>query len=279
MQLEEILSYFARLIEDELGIVYSEVNYFQLENRLEEISKLSGYSGIVQLHAEALKGLSGAAKQLLFDLATNNETSFFRDPKVFKSLELSLKEILSQRGSKEPLRIWSAASSTGQEALTISILLTEWKTKNQVDFNFEITATDISDRVLKRAKSFEYSQLEIQRGLPAPLLIKYFTKDNQDKWLASKQVSKNIQHKSLNLKSQFTFPDRFDVIFCRNVLIYQNIQRKIEILDRVTSCLCPGGLLIVGSGESVVGLSSEYEHVHIDGAIFYRKKQMRLNAA
>ena len=275
-----ILAFFAKYIETELGIVYAEHNYFQLQNRLEEIAKLQGAAGIDKLYEQAQKGITGAFKQLLLDIATNNETSFFRDPKIFKAIEtVVLKAFLENKFKADKLNIWSAASSTGQEALSTAMAIKEYNLKNNTSIRFSIIGTDISERVLARAKSASYSQLEIQRGLPAPYLIKYFKKDEQDKWTANNDLTKDIQFKKLNLKDSFNFTDRFQLILCRNVLIYQTVEGKKEILNRMTSLLAPGGFLVLGSGESLLGLSSDYEQVAVEGAIIYRKLNSDTKAA
>lgn len=275
MQPNDIFQFFAKYIEKELGIIYAEFNYFQLENRLLEIGKLMGIPELNDLYLHAQKGINGQFKQLLLDLATNNETSFFRDAKVFKAIEKELLPLLLERNgpSKQPLRIWSAASSTGQEALTTAILMNEFNLKNSMNVLFTIKGTDISERVLLKAKNGTYSQLEVQRGLPAPYMIKYFKKDDQDRWTASPQLMKNIEYAKLNLKESFVFNDKFDLILCRNVLIYQNVESKKEILKRITENLKPGGFLILGSGESLFGLSTDYDLINSDGAIVYCKKE------
>lgn len=266
---DQILIFFAKYIEKELGIIYAEHNYFQLKNRLEEIAKLKGVETIERLYEEAQKGIQGAFKQLLLDVATNNETSFFRDPKVFKAIEAL---ILSEHQKKSRLSIWSAAASTGQESVSMAILIKEFAAKMGLTVNFGIIATDISERVLTRARKGSYSQLEVQRGLPVPLLIKYFKKDENDAWQVIPEIKNCIQFRTQNLKENFSFSEPFDLILCRNVLIYQNVEGKKEILNRITRTLSPGGFLIMGSGESLLGLSNDYESVSSEGAVVYRKK-------
>ena len=269
---ETILPFFQKYIESELGIVYAEHNAFQLLNRLEEISKLLDVKGIEQLFELAQKGIAGQFRQLLLDVATNNETSFFRDQKVFSAIEKQvLQSFLDSTQGKKRFKIWSAASSTGQEAMSLSILLNEYMKKTGTTFQFSILGTDISTRVLERAKKAEYTQLEVQRGLATPLLLKYFTKNQHDIWTVNTEITKNISFRSQNLKEKFSFAESFDLILCRNVLIYQSVQGKIEILKRITECLEPGGYLIMGSGESLMGLSDCYRQSICDGAVVYQK--------
>ncbi len=280
MQPNQVLEFFAKYIEKELGIIYAEHNYFQLQNRLEDIAKLLGVATIEDLFELQKKGMNSQFKQLLLDVATNNETSFFRDPKVFRAIEKSLLQDYIQKNSPTgPLRIWSAASSTGQEAISTTILINEYKEKTKATFDFSIIGTDISERVLERAKSGTYSQLEVQRGLPITCLVKYFKKNSQDQWTANQEVMRKIQFSKLNLKENFPFKDSFHLILCRNVLIYQNVEGKKEILKRMTQLLQPDGLLILGSGESLLGISSDFDQQNIDGAIVYIKKSALQNVA
>lgn len=268
----DILNFFAKYIETELGIIYSEENYFQLQNRLEEIAKLIGSPSVENLFVQAQQNISGAFKQLLLDVATNNETSFFRDNKVFKAIENTVVPEFYEKLKGQPLQIWSAASSTGQEGVSLAILMTEWAIKNGKPLPFQIIGSDISERVLEKARSGLYSQLEIQRGLPAPLLIKYFKKEKDDYWRTSPDLLRNIDYRKQNLKSPFPFTNRFQLVLCRNVLIYQSLDSKIEILRRIAETLVPGGYLILGSGENLYGLSKDFEQTHCDGAVIFRKK-------
>lgn len=273
MQHEEAIQFFSEVIERELGIVYAEHNKFQLQNRLEEISKLMGIATIDELHRMAQKQISGTFRQLLLDVATNNETSFFRDVKIYHATEKAvLSQYLEKNRNSQPLRIWSAACSTGQEPLSLAILIKEFEKKNGLSLQASILATDISDRVLKKAKLGSYSQLEVQRGLSTPTLIKYFDKDGDDRWKANSELLKMIRYDMLNLKTQFSHSTMFDLIFCRNVLIYQTVESKREILARVTQNLKPGGFLALGSGESLLGLSNDFEQKSLEGAILYQKK-------
>jgi chemotaxis protein methyltransferase CheR len=271
VQPDQKLAFFARYIEDELGIVYAEHNYFQLQNRLEEIAKLLGVPSVELLHEQASKGIFGAFKQLLLDVATNNETSFFRDPKVFRAIESQiLPEAAGHRFDGQSLRVWSAASSTGQEALSLAMMIHEYNRKNGTHMAFSILGTDVSSRALERAKAASYTQLEVQRGLPAPLLIKYFSKDDQDRWQASAELTRNIVYKQMNLKDYFVFPQKFHLILCRNMLIYQTTLGKMEILKRIRGFLAPGGYLVLGSGESLLGILPDFEQLNLEGAVIYK---------
>ncbi len=268
--LAEHLNFFSKFIEKELGIVYSEKNYYQLEARLEEIAKIFGLPDIAAVYNKAKEGITGSFKQLILDTATNNETSFFRDTRAFQAIEkIILPEIISKVPPEEPLRVWSAASSCGQEPYSITMMFKELQQKSSFP-KFKITATDISERVLERAKKGCYSQLEIQRGLSAQYMIKYFQKDTQDQWTINPEIRDLVEFKQKNLKENFNFIYKFHLILCRNVLLYQSIESKIDIINRISKCLTPNGYLILGAGESLVGLSNPFEQILADGMVVYR---------
>jgi chemotaxis protein methyltransferase CheR len=277
----EILKFFAKYIETELGIVYSDHNYFQLQNRLEEVARILDLGSATNLFEAAQGGIKGFMKQLILDISTNNETSFFRDQKIFDAISshiLNSEEMNKSHDRK--LKIWSAASSTGQEAVSTAILIEEFNQKTTRPIDFSIQCTDVSERVLSYAKAGTYSQLEVQRGLPTNLLVKYFKNVNQnEKWQVNDSIKNRLKFDHLNLKSKFNLGVIFDLILIRNVLIYQNVEGKVDILNRVSSHLRPGGTLILGSGESLIGLSNEYAQCNVNGAVVYKKIDSAKKAA
>jgi chemotaxis protein methyltransferase CheR len=275
----ECLRYFADFIEKEIGIVYSEVNYYQLESRLEDIAKQLGFSDPTALWEKTkITGMNGAMKLLLIDTATNNETSFFRDPMVFKAIRAVLDTIIAKKASNyERVRIWSAACSTGQEVYSLAIMLEEIGAK--IPFTYEILATDISERVLKRAADGRYSQLEVQRGLAATQLVKYFKPETPTSandpayWTINPELKRNISFQKLNLLEPWPGHKTCDIVLCRNVLIYQTIENKKKVVAKIADILDPGGYLILGGAESLIGISDALDYVTIEGAVVYRKKE------
>lgn len=268
-----VLPFFAKYIETELGIIYSEFNHFQLQNRLEEIAKILGLAGPDALYELAQKPLAPTVKQLLLDIATNNETSFFRDPKLFKGVESLILPMLAERGKPgAPARIWSAACSTGQEPYSLAILLEQFEERTKQKVHAQIVATDISARVLDRARSGRYTQLEAQRGLAMPVLLKSFQKDAESYWTISPALRARVSFETKNLLQPFDSLGKFDVIFCRNVLIYQSVASKTQIIKRLAGALKPGGYLVLGAGESLIGLSESFEGRKADEAIVYQLK-------
>lgn len=267
--LPDQLAFFAKLIERELGIIYSDFNAYQLENRLNEVVQILGLKSVADLETAARDAMTPAIRQLLMDTATNNETSFFRDPRVFQAVKNLILPRLAE--TQNEIRVWSAACSFGQEPYSLSLLAEEFTAKSPSK-SVEILATDISNRALQRAKNARYTQLEVQRGLPTQLLIKYFTKDDENFWSLQPSVRQRVTFQTQNLLDPFTQLGSFDLILCRNVLIYQNVEKKAEIIHRLYDRLSPNGVLVLGAGESMIGLSEAFEAVRSEETIVYTKR-------
>ena len=169
---EHQLQFFAAYIKKELGIIYDKSNFFQLAVRITEISKALGFENEEKFHLAAQQGISGHMKQILLDTATNNETSFFRDPKIFTAIEKHVVTALrAQNAGMRLIRVWSAASSFGQEPYSLAMCFAEMASKDPGMPRVEIQTTDASERALLRSKEGRYSQLEVQRGMPAAMLV------------------------------------------------------------------------------------------------------------
>jgi chemotaxis protein methyltransferase CheR len=265
------LKFFASFIEAELGIVYLEANYFQLEHRLKDIATQLGFANIDELHQKARMGIEGQMKSLLLDLATNNETSFFRDPAIFKALGELILPTLMADPSKRPIRIWSAASSSGQEAYSIAMELHEFKQREPNFTSYSMLVSDISDTILKRARAGKYSQLEVQRGLPARLLVQHFEKEDNDVWHVKPHLQEGMEFKRLNLLSDWGYIGPFDVVFVRNVLIYQAVENKKKVIAQIYEKLNPNGFLVMGAAESLFGVSDQFRQLSHGTAIVYQK--------
>lgn len=268
---DEILKFFASYIETQLGIVYSEQNFFQLENRLNQIVEQLQKGTVENLYKEAQSGIYGDFKGFLLDLATNNETSFFRDPKVFQAIEDKiLPEVIE---SKVPqIRIWCAATSFGQEPYTLSMVLTRLRQRYPAMPNAELLCTDISSHALKRAETGVYTQLEVQRGLPAIEMVKFFEKGPENTWRVKDELRKPLRFQKLNLLDPFVAMGPFHLVMCRNVLIYQNDERRKAIVQKISRIVHPNGYLILGAAESLLGVSEDFKQVLHNGAVLYQKK-------
>lgn len=267
--------FFADYIESQLGIVYVPENYYQLESRLKNIATYLGVQSELEVYEKAVKeGITGAFKQFLLDIATNNETSFFRDVTMYNTLEKVILPNLKQNfPTSFNFRIWCSATSFGQEPYSISMLVHEFLEKNPTHPPFEIIGTDIADHALKRCQEATYSQLEVQRGLQALRLVKYFTKNEKDQWLLNPTIKNKVKFQKQNLLEPFLGLGLFHLIFCRYVLIYQDAERKAQIIKRLEKCLIPGGFLILGASESALGISESLTSVNINGTMVYQRKK------
>ena len=267
----EQLKSIADYIEGQVGISYPEANYYQLEGRLEQLMKRLGISSRDELIAMTNRGLFGTAKELLLDLATNNETFFFRDRPVFDAIRnLVLPEVRRFRPAQARFTAWSAASSTGQEAYSLAMLLSELPVSEGYP-PFQILATDYSERVLAQARKGEYSQLEVQRGLPTDLLLKYFIRKSEDCFLLREEIRGRVSIDRVNLLEDFSRVGTFDLILLRNVLIYQSVENKRRIIQRATERLNPHGFLILGAAESMLGLSDRFRQLSAPSAVVHQR--------
>jgi chemotaxis protein methyltransferase CheR len=205
-----------------------------------------------------MKNGADALTAEVVEAMTTNETFFFRDKIPFDHLKEAVLPALAQaRAARRALRIWCAASSTGQEPYSIAMCLKEagpmlagWRT--------EIVATDLSLGVLEKSKAGVFSQFEVQRGLPIQMLVKYFTQ-NGEMWQLNAEIRGMVQHRQLNLLQDFSHLGVFDVVFCRNVLIYFDQATKINIFERIARMLEPDGVLALGAAETVVGITNAFK--------------------
>ncbi len=215
-----------------------------------------------------------ALKEAVVDAMTTNETLWFRDVHPFRILnDMILPELLGGKGGNA-LRIWSAASSTGQEAYSISMVADEFRRRNPAlaRASLSIVATDISLRVLEMARTGDYEMLAIGRGLSAERLEQYFIKSSNGTYRVKPEVQRGVEFRPLNLLDSYASLGKFDVVFCRNVLIYFATELKRDILARMHATLKPGGYLILGASESLNGLPDLFDMVHCSPGIIYRAK-------
>jgi len=203
----------------------------------------------------------------IVDALTTNETSWFRDGEPFKALTGTiLPELMPNRSANRHLRIWSAACSSGQEPYSISMALGE---QMPAGWTYEIVATDISTEMLDRAQAGLFSQLEVNRGLPAAMLVRHFERDGAN-WRVSPALQKPITFKRLNLAAPLPPMPHFDVVFLRNVLIYFDVETKRAVLNRVSNLLRPDGWLFLGSAETTIGIDDRFERVPAGRTSAYR---------
>jgi chemotaxis protein methyltransferase CheR len=248
--------YLRKLLKERSGLDLSADKQYLVESRLVPLARKSSLPGIPELVQKMRSGADALTGEVV-EAMTTNETFFFRDKIPFDHLRETVIPALAQaRAARRSLRIWCAASSTGQEPYSIAMCLKEagvlsgWRT--------EIIATDLSQAVLEKSRSGIFSQFEVQRGLPIQLLVKYFTQ-NGELWQLNADIRGMVQHRQLNLLQDFSHLGVFDIIFCRNVLIYFDQATKVNIFDRLSRMLEPDGVLALGAAESVVGITNTFK--------------------
>ena len=249
--------YLRKLLKDHSGLDLSADKQYLIESRLLPLSRKCGLPGIGDLVQKMKSGSSTIIAQVV-EAMTTNETFFFRDKIPFEHFRDSIMpELLKARTARKSIRIWCAAGSTGQEPYSLAMSLKEMGAA-VAGWRIEIIATDLSQEVLEKSRSGIYSQFEVQRGLPIQLLVKYF-KQNGELWQISPDIRAMVQHRQLNLLHDFYQLGTFDVVFCRNVLIYFDQDTKINIFGRLARAMEGDGFLVLGAAETVVGLTDVFK--------------------
>lgn len=207
----------------------------------------------------------------LVEAMTTNETSFYRDAHPFNAMRTKIvPEMLTLRAAAKALNIWSAACSSGQELYSIAMLLRE-HFPQLANWNVQLVGTDLSEVILERAREGKFSQVEVNRGLPAPLLLKYFDRDGMT-WQIRPEVRAKATFTKLNLIERWPALPKMDIVFLRNVLIYFSPETKKEILRKVRQAMSPQSVLFLGAAETTMGLDSSFERIEADRSVFYRIK-------
>jgi chemotaxis protein methyltransferase CheR len=249
--------YLRKFLKDQSGLDLSADKQYLIESRLLPLSRKFALPGISELVQKMKAGSADITTQVV-EAMTTNETFFFRDKLPFEHFRDSIiPEILQARASRKSIRIWCAAGSTGQEPYSLAMCLKEMNAA-LTGWRIEILATDLSQEVLEKSKAGIYSQFEVQRGLPIHMLVKYF-KQMGELWQINPDIRAMVQHRQLNLLHDFSQLGVFDVIFCRNVLIYFDQDTKISIFNRLAKVTEPDGFLALGAAETVVGLTDVFK--------------------
>ncbi len=238
------------------GLSLDREKQYLVEARLTPVVQQAGLASLNELVAKL--GADRALAKKVTEAMTVNETFFFRDRQPFEGFRQAvLPELLKSRARNRRLRIWSAACSTGQEPYSLAMILDE-EARSLMGWTVDIIASDIADTVLKKARDGVYTHFEVQRGVPMPHLVRYFTK-RKDQWAVNQNIKSRVDFRQQNLMSDFSQFGVFDVIFCRNVLIYFAPEQKRDVLNRISRCLAPDGYLVLGAAESVIGYSTEFK--------------------
>ncbi|MAK64993.1 MAG: chemotaxis protein CheR [Maricaulis sp.] len=242
------------------GLVLSTDKGYLLESRLAPLARAEGFPSIDALIAAAKRDPNDRILWQITEALATHETFFFRDNTPFDLFKQEILPVLSRaRGNSGSIRIWCAACSSGQEPYSLAMMLEEERARIG-NLRFEIIATDMAPRVLEKAKAGVYSQFEVQRGLAIQRLVQHFEQQG-DQWRIKPNIRAMVNFQKQNLLENFSNLGSFDVIFCRNVLIYFDADTKKRVLARLASQTAQDGYLIMGAAETVVGLSQDYSPV------------------
>lgn len=269
---KHIYEFFADIIHKRTGIFYPEKNYYQLDGRFEKLATLLNYKDIEETYNAFKGGVTEDMELILLDVATNNETLFFRDKPLFDTvLKTLIPHMKKFTGISKEIKIWCCACSSGQEpySIVMGLLEANW---NFSEYPIKIYATDIDEKILEKAENGVYDTIEVQRGLPIQLLTKYFVQEGEF-WKIKNDVKKHVSFGKFNL-IQSSFPvSRYDILLCRNVLIYQKPEDKALVIPKLYSALKDNGVLILGAGESLIGMKSEFTSEILDKSLIHFKSK------
>ena len=242
------------------GLVLSADKGYLLESRLAPLARTEGFPSIEALIGAARRDRSDRLLWAITEALATHETFFFRDNTPFDLFKQDILPVLSRaRGAAGKIRVWCAACSSGQEPYSLAMLLEEERARLN-GLRVEIVATDMAPRVLEKAKAGVYSQFEVQRGLPIQRLVQHFEQTG-DQWRIKPNIRQMVTFQKQNLLEPFSALGNFDVVFCRNVLIYFDAETKRQVLGRIARQTPDDGYLIMGAAETVVGLSRDFQPV------------------
>jgi chemotaxis protein methyltransferase CheR len=249
--------YLRKYLKEHSGLDLAADKQYLIESRLLPLARKDGLPGIGEL-VQKMRGSSREFNARVAEAMTINETFFFRDKAPFDHFrDLIMPLLLRARAKRRSIRIWCAAGSTGQEPYSLAMCLKEMGTA-LAGWRVEIMATDLSQEVLEKSKAGLYSQFEVQRGLPIQMLLKYFEQVGE-LWQINADIRAMVQHRQLNLLHDFSQFGVFDLIFCRNVLIYFDQKTKTGVLNRLAKAIAPDGFLTLGAAETVFGLTNVFK--------------------
>jgi len=264
----ENYKYLQEKIYRESGIVLDQDKHYLLESRLMPVVRAARLASLDELCVRLRAKASPELARQVIEALTTNETIFFRDIAPFEALrERIIPELLKK--SPRKLAIWSAAASSGQEAYSIAMLLCEM---TLADTPVEILGTDLSEQILERAREARYVEFEVNRGLPARYLVKYFKREGLD-WALEEEIRHMVKFRRFYLRQPMAGLGSFDIVFCRNVLIYFDVETKMKILNQILDVLNPGGYLLLGGAETTLNLHDKFERVAVGNTAVYRKSR------
>lgn len=264
---EADLDFLRAFLHTRSGLSLTREKRYLLESRLGTLCRQKQIADIPAIVRQLRLGGNRALEDDVVEVMTTNETLFFRDKTPFDLFRtIALPDVLARNAATRTLRIWCAAVSTGQEAYSLAMILDEMAPR-LAGWKIDIVGTDISDTVLDKARNGLYSQFEIQRGLPVQMLLKYFSQEGEQ-WRISEKIRGMVSLHSLNLLSDTSRLGQFDVIFCRNVLIYFDIETKAKVLAELARRLKPESTLFLGAAETVIGITEALAPDRVNRGIY-----------
>ncbi len=264
---------FRKFLEDACGISLGDNKQYLVTNRIRRILEDNNIASFAELVRVLKQGINRKLREQVIDSMTTNETFWFRDNYPYDHLKNKLLPELMAGNNRMfgPVRIWSAACSSGQEPYSISMMVEEYKRQAlNLPRPVQIVATDLSSTVLDQAKKGEYDKLSVLRGLSSERLDRYFDNTSENVWRVKNSVKDRIDFRSLNLMDSYSSLGKFDIVFCRNVLIYFNADLKRQILQKIHASLKPQGILYLGSSEGLAGAADLFDMVRCDPGILYK---------
>lgn len=259
-----------KFILDQAGIVLEAGKEYLVEARLQPIARKDGLASVSDVVAAIRNPAAKDVRRRVVDAMTTNETSFFRDMAPFEALRLHvLPQLIAARSSTRRLSFWCGAASTGQEPYTTAMVIREYfpELKN---WTIDFLATDLSSDALARAKAGRYGQIEVNRGLPAPLMMKYFERKGLE-WEVSASLREMVRFEELNLNKEWPKLPDVDIVFLRNVMIYFDVEAKKKILAKIGRILRPDGFLFLGAAETTINLDESFVRIAMDRTGCYRR--------
>ncbi|MFT5277986.1 MAG: chemotaxis protein methyltransferase CheR [Glaciecola sp.] len=262
---------FCHFLHAKSGILLGNAKQYLVRSRMLPIMRRFAISDLDSLILQIISQRDQTITQTALEAMTTNETLWFRDTYPFEILRNTLLPALAKKQKK--LRIWSAASSTGQEAYSIAMTIAEFIKTNRNAFNagIEILGTDLSSDVINVASSAKYDTLSLNRGLSDDFKKRYFTLNSDQSMTVLPEIKKQVNFRQFNLTSSFGTLGKFDIVFCRNVLIYFDAERKTKILQDISACLQPEGSMVLGASESLGNASAKFKMITQPSGLYYRK--------
>jgi chemotaxis protein methyltransferase CheR len=268
---DDSLTFVCKLVRDQSAIELEASKSYLIEARLAPVAKQFGFASTSELIHDLKSKQRVDVQRRVVSAMTTNETSFFRDIHPFDTLrKVIVPEFRAKRATQRALNIWSCACSTGQELYSIAMLIRE-HFPDLASWKIDLLGTDLSDEVLDRAQKAQFTQIEVNRGLSAPLLLKNFQRAGMN-WELKPEIKSMASFRKLNLIENWPALPKMDVVFLRNVLIYFSPDTKKTILKKIRQVMAPDGVLFLGAAETTMNLDTSFERTQIDNGVFYRLK-------